>query len=80
MKTVNVEYFAFLREKRGVQQETVGTDARTIGDLYVELREKHALALPPNAVKAIVSEEFVSLDSELSDGATVAFLPPVAGG
>ncbi len=80
MKRVRVDYYAYFREKRGLSTEQVSTHAATLGDLYCELSEKHGLNLPASVVKVIVGDEFVPMGSMVKDGATVVFVPPVAGG
>lgn len=69
-----------MRDKRGLARESIQTTARTLGDLYAELSERHGLSLPHASIKAVVDEDFASMDTDLRDGSTVAFLPPVAGG
>ena len=47
--TLNVVYFAWLRERIGLPQEAVSTEAATVADLVDELRsreERYALASP----------------------------------
>ena len=46
MKTVHVQYFAILREQRGVAAEKLATEAATPGALYDELRARHGFSLP----------------------------------
>jgi molybdopterin synthase sulfur carrier subunit len=81
---MNVVYFAWVRERIGVPQEQVETDAATVQDLIVELsarEERYAAAF------ADTSALRVALDQELSDFAAslagvqeVAFFPPMTGG
>ncbi len=80
MKRVRVDYYAYFREKRGLSTEQVTTHASTLGDLYCELDEMHGFRLPASVVKAIVGDEFVPMGSKVEDGATIVFVPPVAGG
>jgi molybdopterin synthase sulfur carrier subunit len=80
MITVNVQYFAILREQRGLGRETLSTAATTAAALYDELRARHNFSLPMNRVRAALDEEFVPWDAPLREGQTVVFIPPVAGG
>ncbi len=80
MITLNVQYFAILREQRGVSQEQLSTAARTPAALYEELRARYPFTLPGDRVRAAVNETFVDADSVLNDGDQVVFIPPVAGG
>jgi molybdopterin synthase sulfur carrier subunit len=80
MKTVHVQYFAILREQRGLGAERLATEAATPGALYDELRARHGFSLPASRVRAAVNDEFASAAALLREGDRVAFLPPVAGG
>ena len=80
MITVHIQYFAILREQRGVARETLSTPATTTAALYDELRTRHGISLPRDRVRAAVDESFVAWDTPLRDGQTVVFIPPVAGG
>ena len=80
MITISIQYFAILREQRGLTRETVQTEAQTAGALYEELRAKHHFSLPLDRIRAAINGEFASSDARLETGAEVVFIPPVAGG
>ncbi|MCW5942087.1 MAG: MoaD/ThiS family protein [Fimbriimonadaceae bacterium] len=80
MNTVHVRYFAVLRERRGLASETVVTDAGSWADLYRELDAAHRFGLDPSVVRVAVADAFVEPHAAVADGATVVFIPPVAGG
>ena len=80
MITLTIQYFAILREQRGLTEETLATVATTPTALYEELRGRHGFTLPADRVRAAVNEEFVSAVAELHHGDRVVFIPPVAGG
>ena len=80
MISVMVQYFAILREQRGLAEEKLSTAATTPAALYDELRTRHGFTLPADRVRAAVNEEFVGATSALKDGDAVVFIPPVAGG
>lgn len=83
---MKVLYFAWLRARIGVAQETVDPPAHiaTVGDLVGWLRARgggYAEALArPEVVKAAVNQEHVSHDHPLRSGDEVALFPPVTGG
>ena len=79
-KIIHISYYALLREKRGVSQETVTTQAQTVLDLYQELIEKHKFSLNSNLLKVAINDEVCSWEAELGGGDRVIFIPPVAGG
>jgi sulfur-carrier protein len=80
MITLHVQYFAILREQRGLTEERVNTAAATPAALYEELRARHGFTLPGDRVRAAVNEVFVAADAPLCDGDRLVFIPPVAGG
>lgn len=77
---VTVQYFALLREQRGLTQENIETAAATPAALYEELRGRHTFTLPSDRVRAAINGEFAPADAALREGDTVVFIPPVAGG
>jgi len=79
-KRIRVQYFASLREQRGLAQESLVTEAATAGDLYNELRARHGFTLQPERIRAAVNDEFTAWTTPLREGDALVFLPPVAGG
>ena len=79
-KTIHVEYYAILRLERGEPDDTVTTDAETAEDLYDELKAQHGFSLDSDGFKVVVNDSFSELDTSLSDGDTVIFIPPMVGG
>ena len=79
-KTVSVQYFAILREQRGLAEERLTTAAATPAALYDELRARHKFTLPGDRVRAAVNDAFVAAAAPLREGDRVVFIPPVAGG
>ena len=77
---VSVSYFAILREQRGLTHEELMTDVLTLRELYLELKSRHSFSLTDNLVKAADRGQFVEMESPLTEGAQVVFIPPVAGG
>jgi molybdopterin converting factor subunit 1 len=78
--TITVQYFAILREQRGLTEEKLSTAAATPTALYEELRARHGFTLPADRVRAAVNDEFVAAAAGLCEGDRVVFIPPVAGG
>lgn len=81
---ITVRYFASIREALGTGSETVQTQATSLGVLRDELLARggtHAEALARHrAVRAALNQVMADEASALSDGAEVAFFPPVTGG
>lgn len=80
MITVTVQYFAILREQRGLNHEQLATAAATPAALYNELRDRHNFTLPGDRVRAAVNDAFVAGNTPLREGDRIVFIPPVAGG
>ena len=80
MTTVEIHYFAILREQRGLAHEKLSTAAATPLALYEELRARHGFTLPGDRVRAAVNDVFVASTTPLREGDRVVFIPPVAGG
>ena len=82
--SLDVLYFAWLRERIGAARERIETDARTVADLIAVLRirsEGHALAFADlSAVRVAVDQELAEFDTPLGDAREVAFFPPMTGG
>ena len=79
-KTIHIQYFALLREQRGVPKESVVTEAATAAELYAELRARYRFSLPQERLRVALHGEFTAWDLPLKDGAELVFIPPVAGG
>jgi molybdopterin synthase sulfur carrier subunit len=80
MPKIHVQYFAILREQRGLVEEVVTTSATTPAALYDELRARHGFSLPRDRIRAAVNDAFVDASAPLREGDRVVFIPPVAGG
>lgn len=82
--TLDVLYFAWLRERIGESSEAVETGAATVADLVAELRdreERYALAFSDlDSVRVAVDQELVDFDAPLAGAREVAFFPPMTGG
>ncbi len=78
--TIRIQYFAILREQRGLAEETLTTHAPTAAALYEELRARHAFTLPADRLRVAINSDFAPWATALADGQTLAFIPPVAGG
>jgi MoaD family protein len=79
MATIRVEYFAILREHVGRNSEELETNAQTVGDLFSELDHRYQFPRMTH-MKVAINDEFSEWNSELADGDSVVFIPPVAGG
>lgn len=82
--TLEILYFAWLRERIGLPRETVSTDATTVAQLVEELRtreERYALAFSDlAAVRVALDQDLADFDAPLKGVREVAFFPPMTGG
>lgn len=84
MRTIELRYFASVREAVGCGSEAMSTGAATLAALRDELiarGEPYASALSRGKVMRMALDQVMSTESAaLHDGAQVAFFPPVTGG
>ncbi|WP_127806245.1 molybdopterin converting factor subunit 1 [Hydrogenophaga sp. NH-16] len=81
---IQLRYFASIREAIGSGSESVETAAATLSALRDELIARggaHAEVLGRGrAVRVSVNQTMADESAALTDGAEVAFFPPVTGG
>ncbi len=82
--TMNILYFAWLRERIGLSGERVDSAAATVRDLVAELasrEERYALAFSDlRTVRVALDQELADFDAPLAGVREVAFFPPMTGG
>jgi molybdopterin converting factor subunit 1 len=77
--TVDVRFFAVLRERAGTERRSVELPGRsTVADLRAHLREW--LPELPDGYAVAVGLSYATPDRVLEDGDEVALIPPVSGG
>lgn len=77
---VKVSYFAALRDQSGIKEESIETDQKSVGELYLDRLNCHGFDLPAKTIQFSVNAKFVDFNWQLSEGDHVVFIPPVAGG
>lgn len=81
---VTVKYFASIREAIGSASESVDTTANTLGSLRDQLIAQggaYAESLARGkAVRLALNQVMCDESASLTEGAEVAFFPPVTGG
>lgn len=86
MTTVNLRYFAYVRERIGIAEETLALPdgVRTLTDLLDHLSRRgatYAAALGDRvALRAAINHDHAPFDTVLKNGDEVALFPPVTGG
>lgn len=81
---MNVVYFAWVRERIGLPQESIETSAATVNDLVAELsarEDRYAAAFADtSALRVALDQELADFDAPLAGVKEVAFFPPMTGG
>jgi molybdopterin synthase sulfur carrier subunit len=81
---VQIKYFASIREAIGLSMETLETEAPTLAALREALIARggaYAASLAHGRALRMALNQVMSQESaQLSEGAEVAFFPPVTGG
>ncbi len=84
MSTLHVLYFARLRERFGMAEETLDFSGATAGELVAQLQARGGAWAEElgggRAFRVAVNQDVVALDAPLPDRAEVAIFPPVTGG
>lgn len=82
--TLDVLYFAWVRERIGLPRERVQTDAATVAELVSELaarEDRYAAAFADlSALRVALDQELAGFDAPLAGVREVAFFPPMTGG
>jgi len=82
--SLRVLYFARLRERFGIADETLDFNGVTAADLIAQLQARDGVwaeeLAAGRAFRVAVNQEIVALDAAIPDQAEVAIFPPVTGG
>ncbi|MDM5220378.1 molybdopterin converting factor subunit 1 [Peribacillus sp. NJ11] len=76
---INVLLFAQLKDALGKEALSIEGNGMSVAQLKGKMRVEFQLE-GLESVMTAVNEEFADDDTVLSDGDTVAFIPPVSGG
>lgn len=85
-QSVQLRYFAWVREKMGRAEETVtlpdgvATVAELVGWLRTQGPEYEAAFARPEVVRAAIDQTHVKPTAPLAGAREIAFFPPVTGG
>lgn len=84
MASIDVLYFAWLRERIDAARERVETRAETVADLMAELvarSDRHAAAFAdPAAVRVALDQQLADFAAPIAGVTEIAFFPPMTGG
>ncbi|WP_346891305.1 molybdopterin converting factor subunit 1 [uncultured Roseibium sp.] len=83
---MQIRYFAWVREKVGIEEETLDLPGNigTVADLIAYLKtidDNHAAAFEEeDAIRVALDQMHVEVDADLGAAREVAFFPPMTGG
>lgn len=81
---VHLLYFARLRERFGLAEETLDVAGGSAADVIAQLQRRGGVWAEElgagRPFRVAVDQEIVTLDATLAEGAEVAIFPPVTGG
>ena len=80
MKTIDLKYFAQLRELANKDTESIETESCTPAGLYLEIKQRYQFPYKEKHLMVAINDDFSTWDHSLQDGDEVVFIPPVAGG
>ena len=84
MTTVDVLYFAWVRERIGLPRERVETGATTVAELVEDLKareDRYAAAFADtSALRVALDQDLSEFSAPLAGVREVAFFPPMTGG
>jgi molybdopterin synthase sulfur carrier subunit len=82
--TIDVLYFAWVRERVGQSREAVTTGAGTVRELLDELAQRsegHAAAFADReALRCAIDQSLAELDTPIGGAREIAIFPPMTGG
>jgi molybdopterin converting factor small subunit len=79
-KTIRIQYFALMREERGLSGEDYKTEAENAQELFDELNQKFHFSLASERLRVSVNDQFENWDCAINESDRIVFIPPVAGG
>ena len=80
MNTYKLQYFSLIGDLTGKSEEQLSSESSTPKEVYNELQEIYSFEQCPSKFRVAVNDEFAEWDTQLQDGDSIVFIPPVAGG
>ena len=86
MQSINISYFAWVRERMGRGSETVAVPPfiATVRDLIGWLAARDAAGAAafaePDRIRVALGAAMANLDDAIGNGADISLFPPVTGG
>lgn len=80
LKTIQLRYFAQLREIAQKDAESIQSESCTPAGLYEEIKQRYQFPYKQKNLMVAINDDFSTWDHFLQEGDEVVFIPPVAGG
>jgi molybdopterin synthase sulfur carrier subunit len=77
---IHLTYYAILRDRRGLDRETVDMSDGNLRALYRRLRQDYDFPYDETHIRPAVNDAFCPWEQPLNGGDHVVFVSPVAGG
>ncbi|MGJ8638094.1 MAG: MoaD/ThiS family protein [Opitutaceae bacterium] len=77
---IKILYFAQLADLAGRTEETRSLENGSPADLYAELKATHNFPHEFTQLQVAINHELSAHQTDLKDGDSIAFLPPMTGG
>jgi molybdopterin synthase sulfur carrier subunit len=77
---IQILYFAQLADLAGKAQETRTLSNSSPAELYAELKAAYHFPHAFKQLQVAINHQLSSHDTQLKDGDSIAFLPPMTGG
>lgn len=79
-KKIKVHYYAALCEDSKRIEEELLTSAKTVGELFLELKQKYDFKMGIEQLRFALNDSLVNRESLINNHDDVVFIPPVSGG
>lgn len=80
MNTYKLQYFSLIGDFTGKASEELQSVASTPKELYAELQQLYSFDHCGSKFRVAINDEFGDWQTQLKDGDSIVFIPPVAGG
>ncbi|MFC4993928.1 NTP transferase domain-containing protein [Rubritalea tangerina] len=79
-KSVQIQYFAQLRELAQCDSESITTECVTASGLYEDLKARYHFPHKQKQLMLAINDDFADWATPLNEGDSIVYIPPVAGG
>ena len=77
---ITILYFGQLKEQAATDKEVIDSKAKTVSEIYQQLKERHGLTIAFDNLRAARNEIFCEGTDPVREDDVIAFMPPMSGG